>query len=333
MTNAIQSRITGRSHRRGAALYVCIVYTALLVSLLGLAGLTVLRIERKQGLQSFDVGRARCNARSGVQLGLTVLNSDSSWRSRYTSGQETARRSVSTASQGTVSWMLQDLDGSLSNSDAGLRLLGIGRVGAAVQVCSVGVSAVAVEGAEGLFLQQDGLTAGLAAQANIKTNARLALSFRPTLPASAVSWRVTRVAFQPSPYSGTDGQLAVSVRQIGIDGKPSTSKIAEVVVLESTFVAGQWLEVAFANADGLDVSKDHCIVLEGRSGVGTIALVNIGTLSLLSPQTGYFFDNAVGVWSEDATKDVWIKVWGTYSEKNGVQAQPGTWLWDSAPGA
>jgi hypothetical protein len=97
--------------------------------------------------------------------------------------------------------------------------------------------------------------------------------------------------------------------------------------------AGQWLEVAFANADGLDVSKDHCIVLEGRSGAGTIALVNIGTLSLLSPQTGYFFDNAVGVWSEDATKDVWIKVWGTYSEKNGVQAQPGTWLWDSAPGA
>jgi hypothetical protein len=331
MTNAKQSRITGHSHRRGAALYVCIVYTALLVSLLGLAGLTVLRIERKQGLQSFDVGRARCNARSGVELGLTVLNSDSSWRSRYTSGQETARRSIGAASQGTVSWILQDLDGSLSNSEAGLRLLGIGRVGAAVQVCSVGVTTKAVEGAEGLFLQQDGLTAGLAGRMNLKSDMRLAMSFRPTLPAAAVSWRVTRVALQLSPRWATDGQLAVSVRQIGSDGKPSASTIAEVVVLESNFVVDQWFEIAFAGADGLDLAKEHSIVLEGKNGAETIAQVNIGNLSLLSPQTRFFYDNGSGAWNEDSTRDVWIKVWGTYSEKKGVQAQPGTWLWDSAP--
>lgn len=117
--------------------------TALIVSVLGLAGLTVLRIERKQ----MDVGShrdvARMHANSAVELALRVIADDPSWRTNHTNGVETTPQSLGAGSTGTLSWILEDSDGSLSDADTDLRLKGIGRVGNTVQVSSVKLSAQA----------------------------------------------------------------------------------------------------------------------------------------------------------------------------------------------
>ena len=113
--------------------------TALLVSLFGLSGLTLVRIERERASVTIDRVVARRNARSAVELALRVIANDSDWRNTYLNGQETAPQLIGSAANGTVSWLLKDSDGSLTDADTDLRLHGVGRVGNAVQVSSVKV--------------------------------------------------------------------------------------------------------------------------------------------------------------------------------------------------
>ncbi|MEX0725491.1 MAG: hypothetical protein WD065_04435 [Planctomycetaceae bacterium] len=128
----------GRSHRRkGGALYITVLSMTLIISLLGLAGLGVVRIERKQSLSSTDMLAARANSRSGVELALSAIGSNSNWRTTYANGVETTKQTLGSNGAGTVSWILQDSDGSLTNADTNLRLKGVGRVNETVQVSEV----------------------------------------------------------------------------------------------------------------------------------------------------------------------------------------------------
>jgi hypothetical protein len=129
-----------RSERRGAALYITVLSTALIVSLLGLTGLTIVRIERRQLDSSSDRETARMYANSAVELALRVLADDPDWRTTYTSGVETAPQSLGSHTTATLSWILEDTDGSLTDGDESLRLKGVGRVGSTVQVSSLAVA-------------------------------------------------------------------------------------------------------------------------------------------------------------------------------------------------
>jgi hypothetical protein len=134
-----------RQHRRGGALYIAVISTALIVSLLGLAGLSIVRIERNQASNMNDRNIARSNARSAVELALRVVANDSNWRNTYTNGVETTPQSLGPNGRGTVSWILEDTDGSLTDADTSLRLKGVGRVGNTVQVSSVRVETASPE--------------------------------------------------------------------------------------------------------------------------------------------------------------------------------------------
>ncbi len=128
----------GPHARRGMSLYITVMSTALIASLLGLAGLTIVRIERKQTVTNSDILSARTNAASAVELALRVLANDPNWRTNYTSGVETVPQSLGPNAIGTLSWVLEDSDGSLTDGDTKLRLKGVGRVGNTVQVSSLG---------------------------------------------------------------------------------------------------------------------------------------------------------------------------------------------------
>ncbi len=130
-----------RQHRRGGALYIAVISTALIVSLLGLAGISIVRIERKEANSINGMLIARYNARSSVELALRVIADDPNWRTTYTSGVETTPQSLGPNGTGTVSWVLEDSDGSLTDADTSLRLKGVGRVDNVVQVSSVGIVA------------------------------------------------------------------------------------------------------------------------------------------------------------------------------------------------
>lgn len=130
-----------RQHRRGGALYIAVISTALIVSLLGLAGISIVRIERKEANSMNGMLIARYNARSSVELALRVIADDPNWRTTYPSGVETTPQSLGPNGIGTVSWVLEDSDGSLTDADTQLRLKGVGRVGQTVQVSSIGITA------------------------------------------------------------------------------------------------------------------------------------------------------------------------------------------------
>ncbi len=123
--------------RTGAALYVMVFSTTLIVSLLGLAGIAIVRIERLQAGGCDDMLRARLNARSAVELALRVIANDPNWRTTYSNGVETTTQALGANGRGTVSWILSDSDGSLTDGDTALRLKGIGRIGDVVQVSEV----------------------------------------------------------------------------------------------------------------------------------------------------------------------------------------------------
>lgn len=136
-TRRIYNLKSGR--RRGVALYSTVMIVALICSILGLAGLNVVRLERKQMRFSTDILDARQNARSGVELALKAIANDPGWRSNLVNGQESALYSLGSSGTGTVSWKIEDSDGSLTDSDTELRIHGIGRIGGTVQVSSLQV--------------------------------------------------------------------------------------------------------------------------------------------------------------------------------------------------
>lgn len=123
--------------RRGTALYITVLSMALIVSLLGLAGLAIMRIELEQMETGNDRAAARQNARSAVDLALRVIANDPNWRTTATNGVETTPQSLHANASGSLSWILEDTDGSLTDADTDLRLRGVGRVGNTIQVSSV----------------------------------------------------------------------------------------------------------------------------------------------------------------------------------------------------
>src|SRR5690554_6475517 len=101
-------QIGARRTRQGLALYMAVLAVAMIVSLLGLAGLNATSVEREQLNSGNALVAARTNARSAVELALRTINSNVNWRTSYTNGVETTLRSLGTGSTGTVSWILQD---------------------------------------------------------------------------------------------------------------------------------------------------------------------------------------------------------------------------------
>ncbi len=88
--NVRMNSIRSRPNRKGSALYLSVISTAMIVTLLGLAGLKITQIERGQMAAGSDQKAARMHANSAVELALRVLAENSDWRSDYRSGTETA---------------------------------------------------------------------------------------------------------------------------------------------------------------------------------------------------------------------------------------------------
>lgn len=130
-----------RRLRRGASLYLTVFSSALIVSLLGLAGVTANRVERKIVQSTNHRLAARSYSRSAVELALRALADDPQWRDNYVSGVETTPQLLDVTGVGTVSWIIKDADGSLATPDTDLRLLGVGRMGNTVQVSTVSLTA------------------------------------------------------------------------------------------------------------------------------------------------------------------------------------------------
>lgn len=125
------ARTTNRTHRRGST-YIAVISVAVIVSIIGFAGIHVARVQMRSVEADNDTKRAKLLARAAVEQAIANMNQNASWRSNYTNNVETAPINFG---GGTISFKLVDPDGNLADDTTdSVWIHGYGRVGDAVWV-------------------------------------------------------------------------------------------------------------------------------------------------------------------------------------------------------
>ena len=126
---------SAQRNRRGS-MYIAVLLTASIVSLIGLSALTIHGLQRRAHESNLDVVDARLYAQSAVRLGMLQIENDPDWRYSKSSG---AWATDIPLGNGTLSLEGTDTtDGNLADdpTDA-IQLTGIGKKGQAIQRMSV----------------------------------------------------------------------------------------------------------------------------------------------------------------------------------------------------
>jgi hypothetical protein len=117
-------------------MYVAVLMTATLVTIIGLSALAVTRVQLRSSEGGNNVTVARFCAQSAIEIGIFSISNDANWRATYTHDVLVAEQ---TLGEGTYTWKLvdeEDLD-LAADSNAPVRLYGRGIVGDAVRTYSV----------------------------------------------------------------------------------------------------------------------------------------------------------------------------------------------------
>ncbi len=124
--------------RRRGGVYIAVLGSALIIALLGMCALIGQRIENRLVSASTDIRQSQLNANTAVELALLTMKQDTSWRTKYSSGNWFTGRSTS---NGTCTVNVVDPnDANLSNnSDDPVVVTGIGDSGLAEQRVQVTV--------------------------------------------------------------------------------------------------------------------------------------------------------------------------------------------------
>jgi Tfp pilus assembly protein PilX len=315
--------------RRGAALYVAVTGTTMIVSVLGLSAMAIVRIERQQAMSVNARQIARSHARSAVELGLQRINSNPSWRTIYSNGVETTVPALGNNSIGSVSWSLSDADGDLANSDGVLRLKGIGRIGSTVQVSSVEVRAGETAG---VLRKNENVTLGIyddSQNDTLRNNKWWTQYLIPALPTGANGWRITGVAVRAR--RNVAGQL-FSVRLYRLSGGNFTLlEGAEGLNSNSVPASYGWFTVPFAGTTPLEVGDGICLVLHTTSTSSPIRLSFDNDVDSPDNINSALARDRSSLDADDFTSSeaLQYRIEGAYTTSDDVRAEPHTWDWDT----
>jgi hypothetical protein len=129
------SILTSCRHGRRGSVYILVLGTGMLLTVVGLSVLTLARLNGRTILWANNSKEARVLAEAAVEWALTKLADDANWRTTYTNGVETAPVALG---HGTISFKLVDeIDGNLANIPTDpVRIYGSGRAGAATRIYS-----------------------------------------------------------------------------------------------------------------------------------------------------------------------------------------------------
>jgi hypothetical protein len=305
--------------RRGAALYVAVTATTAIVSVLALASLSVVRIERREAVTINNRLIARTHARSAVELALKAINNNASWRTAYTNGVETAGLSLGTNSVGTVSWSVSDTDGSLTNLDTTLRIKGVGRVGNIVQVGSLQVRAGETTGT----LRNYELLLDLGHSLDdVKNDRWWGQYFKPTLPSNANGWHVTSAQIRIRRDNG-NRTFRVRLYRTGVNGA-----VLESIDFNSNSVPNvlSWFTVTFSGSTWLQVGESACLAVETTSSSAPIE-ISYKSSGVSAADSGLVRGNPS--WYDfDSDEALQYRIEGGYTTSDNVSAVAGTWEWD-----
>jgi hypothetical protein len=310
------------------ALYVAVMGTALIVSLLGLAGLTLSRVEHRASAAGSNRLIARANAHSAIELALAAAYNATNWRTSFSSGVESPQVSIGASNAGTLSWVLTDSDGSLTNSDVLLRLTGIGWVGEAVQVSSIQVTPNVIE--HGPQELRSMINATGNADDEVLPNKAWCQYLKPTLPTGAVGWWVTSVdLFLTRKISNKT--FDVHLYQPLPSNWPSTTVIDHVTVNTDSFASTSgWQTIAFNGSYSLAPTDGICVAVTTTNSPAPIEIRYRGS-GVTDTDSALIQGNPA--WTSYATeKALRYRVHGIYTTAApGVKPVEGTWTWDAAP--
>lgn len=134
----IFTRTPHRTPHRPGTVYVLVLVSAMIVAVIGLVGVTVVRQDLARSELNASAAKATTYAQSAIELGLTEIKLNPSWRTTYTNGSTMFSRPLGT---GRASLTVSDPnDSNLSNSISDTFLLrGTGIVGGARQLVEVKV--------------------------------------------------------------------------------------------------------------------------------------------------------------------------------------------------
>jgi hypothetical protein len=123
-----------RNHKasRTGGVYIAVLGSALVVSLLGISALVGQRIENRAVVGSADIRQAQLNANTAIEMGLLVMKQESNWRTARSHGPWFSSRDTGA---GTCTLeVLDPLDGNLANDpDDPVVMVGVGYRGDAQQ--------------------------------------------------------------------------------------------------------------------------------------------------------------------------------------------------------
>lgn len=325
----IRSRNKNSRQRRGAALYILVVTMSVLISMIGLAGMNLMRLQRDQMLTGVEMQRARLLSRSAVELGLDQLKNDPNWRTSYSNGGETTPSNVHASVNGTISWIVQDSDGNLQNADVALKLLGIGRIDNTVQVTSIDLMAQETFGPQ-VFRNYTSL---LSLSVNyISSNNSAGQYFKATLPAEAISWKITEIDLYCM-KNKKDKTVAVRICQPDAFNIPTATNYDSLTFLSNDAPVGLpgWVTFSFSGETTIDADDGVCLMLESDSLQAPIQYFHKqGDLTAINSA---YIAGPPDFLTSYSDSSLVYEVRGVYytDTANGPFAVAGTWQWASAP--
>ena len=125
-----------RVHRRGSV-YLLVLGVAMIVAMIGVTSSRLIILRRAGASASQDAIGSQALARSAIEIVLTRINADSTWRTTNVSGVWSSPEPLA---GGEFIWMIEDADGNLANdpsTPATLHVRAI--VGAATRMLRVGL--------------------------------------------------------------------------------------------------------------------------------------------------------------------------------------------------
>jgi len=123
------------STRRGS-IYLAVMGVAMIVSLIGMATMSIARLQLRSSQNLQNLEEAKAISQSGIEFGMGNMEHLSDWRTDRTHGIEMSP--PLNLGNGTMTYALVDLDEDLADDPTDrVRIRGIGRVGEAVYVTSV----------------------------------------------------------------------------------------------------------------------------------------------------------------------------------------------------
>lgn len=168
------------------------------------------------------------------------------------------------------------------------------------------------ESAETLLVSYDSST-GSQSDFAITNNAWVGQFFKPTLPADATSWKITRVKIQAQVHGANKGTTRVQLRPSEVSNFPSTTVLDEVQMLENVLSPTYtWREFSFSKASGISPTQGICLVLQWVSDAHACDVAYQAAMSSPSSNTNLVMTNNTGSsWTSPANQSLLFYLYGT----------------------